>query len=68
LRTAHLKKKVQSAKALEESYVANKSRGRSCRRERSTQNANVVIPAAKQKAIIDAQAEAEKTRELAKGS
>jgi flotillin len=59
LRTALASEK--SAKALEESYVA-KSRGCSCRRERSTQNANVVIPAqiAKQKAIIDAQAEAEK--------
>jgi len=70
LRTALASEKVQSAKALEESYVAEqKAEDARADRERSTQNANVVIPAeiAKQKAIIDAQAEAEKTRELAKG-
>lgn len=70
LRTALASEKVQSARALEESYVAEqKAEEARAERERSTQNANVVIPAqiAKQKAIIDAQAEAEKTRELAKG-
>lgn len=70
LRIALASEKVQSAKALEESYVAEqKAEDARADRERSTQNANVVIPAeiAKQKAIIDAQAEAEKTRELAKG-
>ncbi|NRT16033.1 flotillin [Flavobacterium sp. 28A] len=70
LRTALASEKVQSAKALEESYVAEqKAEEARAERERSTQNANIVIPAqiAKQKAIIDAQAEAEKTRELAKG-
>lgn len=70
LRLALASEKVQSAKALEESYVAEqKAEQARAERERSTQNANVVIPAeiAKQKAIIDAQAEAEKTRELAKG-
>ncbi|MFT7250694.1 MAG: flotillin, partial [Flavobacterium sp.] len=70
LRIALASEKVQSAKALEESYVAEqKAEDARAERERSTQNANVVIPAeiAKQKAIIDAQAEAEKTRELAKG-
>ncbi|MDG2433528.1 flotillin family protein [Flavobacterium sp.] len=70
LRTALASEKVQSARALEESYVAEqKAEEARAERERSTQNANIVIPAqiAKQKAIIDAQAEAEKTRELAKG-
>lgn len=70
LRIALASEKVQSAKALEESYVAEqKTEEARAERERSTQNANVVIPAeiAKQKAIIDAQAEAEKTRVQAKG-
>ena len=70
LRLALASEKVQSARALEESYVAEqKAEQARAERERSTQNANIVIPAeiAKQKAIIDAQAEAEKTRELAKG-
>ena len=70
LRIALASEKVQSAKALEESYLAEqKAEDARADRERSTQNANIVIPAqiAKQKAIIDAQAEAEKTRELAKG-
>lgn len=70
LRIALASEKVQQAKALEESYVAEqKAETARAERERSTQNANIVIPAeiAKQKAIIDAQAEAEKTRVQAKG-
>ncbi|MQP23630.1 flotillin family protein [Flavobacterium sp. LMO8] len=70
LRIALASEKVQQAKALEESYLAEqKAEAARAERERSTQNANIVIPAeiAKQKAVIDAQAEAEKTRELAKG-
>ncbi|MCP9768661.1 flotillin family protein [Lacihabitans sp. LS3-19] len=70
LRTALASEKVQSARALEESYVAEqKAEEARADRERSTQNANIVIPAqiAKQKAIIDAQAEAERIREQAKG-
>ena len=70
LRTALASEKVQQAKALEESYVAEqKAEAARAERERSTQNANVVIPAeiAKQKAVIDAQAEAERIREQAKG-
>ncbi|HQA73903.1 SPFH domain-containing protein [Flavobacterium sp.] len=70
LRIALASEKVQSARALEESYVAEqKAEQARADRERSTQNANVVIPAeiAKQKAIIDAQAEAERIREQAKG-
>jgi len=62
--------KVQQAKALEESYVAEqKAEHARAERERATQVANIVIPAeiAKQKAIIEAQAAAETIRENAKG-
>lgn len=70
LRIATAAEKVQAAKALEESYVAEqKAETARAERERSTQQANIVVPAeiAKQKAIIDAQAEAEKIRLQAKG-
>ncbi len=70
LRIALASEKVQQAKALEESYLAEqKAEDARADRERATQNANIVIPAeiAKQKAIIDAQAEAERIREQAKG-
>lgn len=70
LRIALAAEKVQSAKALEESYVAEqKAESARAERERSTQIANIVIPAeiAKQRAIIEAQAEAERIRENAKG-
>ena len=70
LRIAITAEKVQQAKALEESYVAEQ-RAELARseRERSTQIANIVIPAeiAKQRAIIEAQAAAETIRENAKG-
>jgi flotillin len=62
--------KVQAAKALEESYVAEqKAELARVDRERSTLTANIVIPAeiAKQKMIIEAQASAEYLRERAKG-
>lgn len=70
LRTALAAEKVQQAKALEESYLAEqKAETARSERERSTQIANVVVPSeiAKQKAIIEAQAEAERIREQAKG-
>lgn len=70
LRIALASEKVQQAKALEESYVAEqKAEAARADRERSTQIANIVIPAeiAKQKVIIDAQADAERIRENAKG-
>lgn len=70
MKTALASEKVQQAKALEEAYLAEqKAETARAERDRSTQNANIVIPAeiAKQRAIIDAQAEAEKTREQAKG-
>lgn len=70
LKIATAAEKVQAAKALEESYLAEqKAETARAERERSTQLANIVVPAeiAKQKAIIDAQAEAEKIRLQAKG-
>jgi flotillin len=70
LRIAMTAEKVQQARALEESYVAEqKAELARSERERSTQIANIVIPAeiAKQRAIIDAQAEAERIRENARG-
>ncbi|MFV0604211.1 MAG: flotillin family protein [Niabella sp.] len=70
LKVAITAEKVQSAKALEESYLAEqKAEQARAQRERSTQNANVIVPTeiAKQKAIIDAEAEAERIRLKAKG-
>lgn len=70
LRIAISAEKVQQAKALEQSYVAEQAAelARS-ERERSTQIANIIVPAEidKQRAIIEAQAQAEKIRENAKG-
>lgn len=70
LRVAITAEKVQQAKALEEAYQAEqKAETARSERERSTQIANIVVPAeiAKQRAIIEAQAEAERMREQAKG-
>ncbi|RYY70830.1 MAG: flotillin family protein [Chitinophagaceae bacterium] len=70
LRLAVTAEKVQQARALEESYVAEqKAEHARSERERATQMANIVVPAeiAKQKAIIEAQAIAESVRENAKG-
>lgn len=70
LRIAISAEKVQQAKALEESYVAEqKAEAARSERERSTQIANIVIPAeiAKQRAIIEAQADAERIRVNARG-
>lgn len=70
LRIAISAEKVQAAKALESSYVAEqKAEIARAERERSTQLANIVVPAeiAKQRAIIEAQAAAETIRENAKG-
>jgi flotillin len=60
---------VQQAKALEESYLAEqKAELARSERERSTQIANIVIPAeiAKQRAIIEAQAAAETNKRKCK--
>lgn len=70
LRVAITAEKVQQARALQEAYVAEqKAEHARAERERSTQVANTVVAAeiAKQKAIIEAQAEAERIREKAKG-
>ena len=70
LKIAITAEKVQAARAREESYLAEeKAETARAERERSTQNANIVVPAeiSKQKAIIDAEAEAEKIRLKAKG-
>jgi flotillin len=70
LRIAITAEKVQQAKALEEAYVAEqKAELARSERERSTQIANIIVPAeiAKERAIIEAQAEAERIRENAKG-
>ncbi|ANE50058.1 flotillin family protein [Flavisolibacter tropicus] len=70
LKRATAAEKVQSAKALEEAYLAEKKAEEArADRERAYQNANIVVSAEieKQKAIIEAQAEAERIREKAKG-
>lgn len=70
LRIALASEKVQQAKALEEAYLAEqKAELARSERERSTQIANIVVPAeiSKQRAIIEAQATAETIRENAKG-
>ena len=69
-RTAIAAEKVQSAKALEESYAAEKDAEIArAERVRSTQLADIVVPAEidKRKVEIDAEAEAEKIRRRAKG-
>jgi flotillin len=70
MRQAITAEKVQQARAMEEAYLAEqKAELARSERERSTQIANIVIPAeiAKQRAIIEAQASAERIRENAKG-
>ncbi|OEK09730.1 flotillin [Flavivirga aquatica] len=62
--------KVQAAKALEEAYAAEKlAETARAERERSSQMADVIVPAEidKKKVEIDAEAEAENIRRIAKG-
>lgn len=69
-RKAVAAEKVQTAKALEEAYMAEREAEIArAEKEKATQTANIVIPAQidKEKAIIDAEAEAERLRRLAKG-
>lgn len=69
-RTATASEKVQSAKALEESYAAEKDAELArAERVRSQQIADIVVPAEidKKKVEIDAEAEAERIRRRAKG-
>jgi flotillin len=69
-RLANASEKVQSAKALEESYAAEKiaEEARALRKQ-AEQYADIVVPSQiqKQKIEIDAEAEAERTRRIAKG-
>ena len=69
-RVAIASEKVQTAKALEESYAAEQqAEAARAERERSSQMADVIVPTeiAKRKAEIDAEAEAERIRRRAKG-
>lgn len=70
LKRATAAEKVQAAKALEEAYQAEKkAEDARAERDRSTQNATIIVAAdiEKQKLIIEAQATAEQIREKAKG-
>jgi len=69
-RTAIASEKVQTAKALEESYAAEQlAELARAERVRSSQMADIVVPAEidKRKVEIDAEADAERTRRIAKG-
>ncbi len=70
LRMAMTAEKIQAAKALEESYVAEQ-RAELARaaREKASREADAIVQAeiAKRKTEIDAEAEAERTRRIAKG-
>ena len=69
-RVATASEKVQTAKGLEESYAAEKeAEVARAERERSSQMADIIVPAEidKQKVEIDAEAEAERIRRRAKG-
>lgn len=69
-RVAIASEKVQTAKALEESYAAEQqAEVARAERERSSQMADIIVPAEidKRKIEINAEAEAEQIRRLAKG-
>ena len=69
-RLATAAEKVQQAKALQEAYAAEREAELArAERERSTQQANIIVPEEieKQRRIIEAEAEAEKARVNAKG-
>lgn len=69
-RVAIASEKVQSAKALKESYAAEEEAEIArAERERSSQLADIIVPAEidKRKVEIDAEAEAENIRRIAKG-
>lgn len=69
-RLAIAAEKVQQAKALQEAYAAEREAELArAERERSTQQANIIVPeeVEKRRRIIEAEAEAEKARVKAKG-
>jgi flotillin len=70
LKIAVTAEKVQQAKALQESYLAEQQAEQArAERERATQQANIIVPEEieKRRRIIEAEAEAEKVRVNAKG-
>lgn len=70
LKRAMAAEKVQAARALEESYKAERTAEEArAAREQATQQANIIVPAQidKEKVIIDAEAEAENIRRRARG-
>ena len=70
LRLAVAAEKVQQAHALQEAYAAEREAELArAERERSTQQANVIVPqeVEKQRIVIEAEAEAERARVKAKG-
>ncbi|MEL6867505.1 MAG: SPFH domain-containing protein [Bacteroidota bacterium] len=70
LRLATAAEKIQSAKALEEAYVAEKeAEDARAKREMSTKEADIIVQAQieKRKLEIEAEAEAEQRRRIAKG-
>lgn len=70
LKIAVASEKIQSAKALEESYVAEtEAEEARAKREMATREANEIVLAKieQQKKVIEAEAEAERIRRLAKG-
>lgn len=69
-RVASAAEKVKAAQALQEAYSAEKvSEEERAKREKATQQANIVVPAeiAKEKAIVDAEAQAESIRRTQMG-
>ncbi|MBG6133610.1 flotillin [Aquimarina sp. EL_43] len=69
-RIANASEKVQSAKALEEAYAAEKiAEDARAKRKEAEQGADIIVPAQidKKKIEIDAEAEAEQIRRIAKG-
>lgn len=70
LRLATAAEKIQKAKALEEAYLAEKEAEQArAAREMATREADTIVQAKidKQRMVIDAEAEAEQTRALARG-
>jgi len=69
-RAASAAEKVKAAQALQEAYAAEQvSEEERAKREKATQQANIIVPAeiAKEKAIVDAEAQAESIRRTQSG-
>lgn len=70
-RSASAAEKVKAAQALQEAYAAEQiSEVERAKREKATQQANIIVPAeiAKEKAIVDAEASAESVRRTEMGA